>query len=316
MLTSRSGDNSGHTPDLTYFEKGRGTVWTSLDCVEKFNVNVHPGAQVREGLNGYRLTPSVAAVTFADTDGEWAATEQGADTDWQAGDNRSPFVLANRNRQNLRLWLTATVTEPATLHITLGDRDEEGGVAGWTVTLSPGENRLSLPVEQLQQEDPDHELTRVTRLRVQADAAAPVVLSAAQLTDLTTLYQQKQQLYIGWLATPEDTAGCLADTVAAYEAALEAARAVYADERADEAALQAAQQSVQQAALALSFAQGDVNGDTEITIVDALMTLQAAAGQIELSARAARAAAVTDDGVSAAAALAILQYTTHQHMAW
>lgn len=316
VLTSRSGDNSGHTPDLTYFEKGRGTVWTSLDCVEKFNVNVHPGAQVREGLNGYRLTPSVAAVTFAGTDGEWAATEQGADTDWQAGSNRSPFVLANRNRQNLRLWLTATVTEPTTLHITLGDRDEEGGVAGWTVTLSPGENRLSLPVEQLQQEDPDHELTRVTRLRVQADAAAPVVLSAAQLTDLTTLYQQKQQLYTGWLATPEDTAGCLADTVAAYEAALEAARAVYADERADEAALQAAQQSVQQAALALSFAQGDVNGDTEITIVDALMTLQAAAGQIELSARAARAAAVTDDGVSAAAALAILQYTTHQHMVW
>ena len=151
---------------------------------------------------------------------------------------------------------------------------------------------------------------------MQADAAAPVVLSAAQLTDLTTLYQQKQQLYTGWLATPEDTAGCLADTVAAYEAALEAARAVYADERADEAALQAAQQSVQQAALALSFAQGDVNGDTEITIVDALMTLQAAAGQIELSARAARAAAVTDDGVSAAAALAILQYTTHQHMVW
>ena len=63
-------------------------------------------------------------------------------------------------------------------------------------------------------------------------------------------------------------------------------------------------------------ALGDVNEDGNVDIVDALMTLQAAAGQIELSARAARAAAVTDDGVSAAAALAILQYTTHQHMAW
>lgn len=59
-------------------------------------------------------------------------------------------------------------------------------------------------------------------------------------------------------------------------------------------------------------ARGDVNNDTRIDVVDALMALQTAAGKIELTPAQAQAANVDGTGkVTAYDALLILQYATH-----
>lgn len=317
VITSRSGDNSGHTPDLTYAAGASGRVGGNLDCEQKFNLNVEPGAQVAEGLNGFRLVPAVAAMGFSGSAGTWEPEDGVADTGWIAWDGKAPsFDLTSRNRHNLRLWLTAATEEETALRITLRSPGEEDKTACWTVTLQPGENQLSLPVEALQNAASALDQTSVAQLRVEAQTGTPVTLTAAQITDLTALYQQKQRLLTTWLTQPEDTAGCLPDTVEAYENARTQAQSLYGDERADEAALAAAEEALRRAAEGLGYATGDVNGDTRVTILDALMTLQAAAGKVALSSRAAKAADVTGDGITAATALRILQYTTHHITEW
>lgn len=240
VLTSRSGDNTGNLPDLTYEAGSAGTVIGNLDCEQKFNLIVEPGSQVTEALNGYRQTPSVAAMTFSGTAG---TTD---DTGWITWDGRTPsFDLQNRNLSNLRLWLTVTAGADTTARITLRSPGEEEATAGWTVTLTAGENRLSLPVEALQNGDPALDRRAVAQIRVTAGQA--VALSGAQITDLTALYQQKQELYTTYLATPADTADCRTDDVQAYQAARDAAWMVYNDEIADEAAIAQAGTAVQTA---------------------------------------------------------------------
>lgn len=256
VLVSRDGDNSGYTPDLTYEPGSRGAVVGNLDCSEILNVNIEPGARVEERFNGQRLQPAEAAMTFSGTQGTFTPQEGTADTGWVRWDGKADgFDLAGRNQRNMRLWLTIETKEAAEATISLcsplPEGEEQPLTASWTLSLQEGENRLSLPVEELLDSPAALDRSRVSYIRVQVAAEQPVTLSAAQLTDLTSIYQQKQRLFAELLAQPQDTQGCRVSDIQAYEAAFGAAQGVYADERAGLADIAAAYNALQQAAAQL-----------------------------------------------------------------
>lgn len=249
VMISRSGDNSGHTPDLTYQKGSRGQVIGNLDCVEKLNVCIEPGAQVEERLNGARLEPDEVPMSFSQTAGEWAALSGVADTGWIPWDGKATaFNMNNRNQNNLRLWVTATLPGDgeADMNIYLGGPDGEEQTAVWPVTLHPGENRLSLKLADLQDGEQPLDLARVSRIRLAAATNEIVTLNAAQMIDLTPIHQKKQLLREITLR-PVDTDGCRVSDIAAYEKSLRDAQTLYEDERANLQTVQAAIASYQQA---------------------------------------------------------------------
>lgn len=248
VMISRSGDNSGHTPDLTYEDGSRGRVIGNLDCVEKLNVCIEPGAQVEERLNGARLEPSEEAMSFSGTAGQWNAASGAVDTSWIPWDGKTAaFDLNNRNRNNLRLWITATLPGDSDVpaEIQLGGPDDDEPAAVWAVTLRPGKNRLSLPVNALQPVNP-LDFVQASRIRLVADTGQTITLSAARLIDLTSIYQEKQRLRVT-LSQSVDTAGCRVSDIAAYEKAFSSAGTVYRDESADIQTIQQALAEYEQA---------------------------------------------------------------------
>ena len=248
VMISRSGDNSGHTPDLTYEDGSRGRVIGNLDCVEKLNVCIEPGAQVEERLNGARLEPSEEAMSFSGTAGQWNAASGAVDTGWIPWDGKTAaFNLNNRNRNNLRLWITATLPGDSDVpaEIQLGGPDDDEQAAVWAVTLRPGKNRLSLPVNALQPDNP-LDFVQASRIRLVADTGQTITLSAARLIDLTSIYQEKQRLRVT-LSQSVDTAGCRVSDIAAYEKAFSSAGTVYRDESADIQTIQQALAEYEQA---------------------------------------------------------------------
>ena len=112
-------------------------------------------------------------------------------------------------------------------------------------------------------------------------------------------------------ANAVDRAAYTDRTTAALETALTAAQAVLADAAVSQVQVDAACTLLETALSQLKqVVWGNVDEDDQdaITVVDALMTLQAAAGRVELSASARRAADVDGAaGVTAGDALLILR---------
>ncbi|MGI6264303.1 MAG: glycosyl hydrolase family 28-related protein [Acutalibacteraceae bacterium] len=309
VFTSRSGDNSGRTPDLTYEEGGSGQVIGNLDCERMFNLTVEPGARVDDQNNGLPLDTPRDVMTFS------GAAGQTADTGWVRWDGRADsFDLTSRDGRNLRLWLDLQAKEDVTLTVALRSRgDEEEHTAYWTVTLPAGVRSLNLPLEELTDGEPGLDRRAVDRLRITADR--PVTVGDARIVDLTPLYRQKQALYTAWLAQPVAVDGYTPETAQSYLAALEEAEEVYRNGRADEAAIAGAAKAVEEAMAGLvplpTRLAGDVNGDGAVTAEDALQALQAATGKIVLTDEDAAAARITGGAeVTAADALMILQLAT------
>lgn len=106
-----------------------------------------------------------------------------------------------------------------------------------------------------------------------------------------------------------------AETAGAFARALQTARDLLADTTVSQGAVDAAAAALRQAQASLIPLQaaGDVNGDNQVDIIDALMALQAASGRITLSPAQKLAANVDGQGtVTTFDALLILKLATHQ----
>lgn len=242
VFTSRSGNTSGYLPDITYEDGSSGRVIGVLNCAERLNVNIEPGAEVEEVANGCRLQADARPMTFSGVAGTTA------DTDWVRWDGRADtFNLKNRHFHNLRLWLTVTAPSDTVLQIDLGSQQDEAmQTAGWRVELKAGENRLNLPFEDILNGAPPLNFEKVSHLRITGEGE--VTLSAATIVDLTAFYPLKQDLYMTHLRNPADTTNCRTSDVQAYQTAWAAAQLVYMDEQADEVAIAGAADALLQAA--------------------------------------------------------------------
>ena len=111
-----------------------------------------------------------------------------------------------------------------------------------------------------------------------------------------------------------------AESIAELEAAIKTAQTVYdsdtvsqSDVDAQEAALQAAIDELDEIPVTPEPELGDVNGDGQITAMDALLALQAATGKLNLTDEQKAAANVNgDEAVTAEDALVLLQYATQK----
>mgnify|MGYP002609575031 FL=1 len=147
-----------------------------------------------------------------------------------------------------------------------------------------------------QQDSPDMTLT-LSNVRIAAIGSAAV--------DTARLQAAVER------ANAVDRAAYTDRTMAALETALTDARAILLDTAASQVQVDAVCALLETALLQLKqVVWGNVDEDDQdaITVVDALMTLQAAAGRVELSASARRAADVDGAaGVTAGDALLILR---------
>lgn len=127
--------------------------------------------------------------------------------------------------------------------------------------------------------------------------------------------EQKAALTV-WAAKTADKTLFTAESYAAWQTAVTDAGTLAADASATVAAVKAAEQAVKTAWKSLVFedgapAYGDVDASGTITVVDALMALQAAAGRITLTDAQKQVASVdARPGVTAYDALLILQRAT------
>lgn len=198
---------------------------------------------------------------------------------------------------------------------------------GWLTTgmgLHLGENVIDIPVFQ-----PDGyritqtgtiDWTQVERLitvvqlgTIVNEVDFTMTLSDVRLVDTSPMRQQYTDALQALLDTPVDLTTADANAVEMYRSARSAA----VREREQQTSLCALQETARRLAAAIeklptsTFVRGDVDGDGAVTVVDALMTLQAAAGKVTLTDAQQRVADVDGSaGVTASDALTILQRAT------
>ncbi len=111
----------------------------------------------------------------------------------------------------------------------------------------------------------------------------------------------------------EDSIAALEDAIDAAQAVVDDAEATQEDVDAQLTALQAAIDELEEITVTPEPELGDVNGDGQITAMDALLALQAATGKLNLTDEQKAAANVNgDEAVTAEDALVLLQYATQK----
>lgn len=244
--------------------------------------------------------------------------------------------------------LTATDPEMLTLHMvmTLSASDEQRGASylnnGWIKLRSPdydgnehnfgwlvkdmglhfGENVIDIPVyrsELTTTKTGTVDWSQINRMIVVVqlgdivnDIHFTMTLSDVRLVDASTTRQQYMSALQALLEAPADLTDEPEQTAQVYQTAYYAAQREWRQQTSlcglEETLrrLTAAQDALTSAAL-----PGDVDRDGAVTVVDALITLQAVAGKVTLTAAQQRAADVDGTaGMTASDALTILQHAT------
>lgn len=290
---------------------------------------------IGQAFDRLEIAPTVIA-RFSDAQHTYAVTNTAADkaslyTDWKTIDGGTPLDLTPYDKSRLYLQMGVALTKEGT---TLPDEALFGGGmvklrsvdangennVGWSLGgrgLKTGENRLSVCLA----EAPDSvtgsmDWSQTDRLNLYIDSvnskegAFSMTLTEVVLVD-TTLSALKKEL-LGLWNRPVD--GALPTAVAAFwqqarEQAAETLNQLSATPAQVQQATEQLQAALEQAEQAARL--GDVDGDGDVDVIDALMALQAAAGKLELDDRQRPRADVDGKaGVTAGDALLILKVAT------